>query len=214
MLQIKNISKNNNGENIFSGISTSIWPCQILGISWASGSWKTTLLRCIAWLEEIETWSIGIHDPQLQWPTLHKEWHQNISIWFVSQHLSLWPHMTLWEQISHPLRCILKMTPEEAHKKAKKWMTNWGIWMLFETFPWKASQGQKQRVAIIRSSIMKPKILLLDEVTSSLDQENSMKIMNDIQELITKNHMYCLFASHDTEILRQFSKKIYTLKKG
>ncbi len=188
MLQAKNISFSYGENQIFNDVSLSITPGSITTLIGPSGSGKTTLLRCLALLEHPDKGAIHIDDDFYSWPW--PQGKQFISpypkLTTVFQQLFLWPHMTLRENIMLPDRLSGRDRPE-ARLQLEEMVEDFEMGDFINRYPNEASLGQRQRVALARALILRPRYLLLDEITSSLDVEQVAKILGCLQKLRSKN---------------------------
>lgn len=181
--------------NISFEIHSNHSPIVILG---PSGSGKSTLLRCINFLEKFDG-NITLNDIPLSYKNIRK-YRKNFG--FVFQESGLFPNMTALQNIIYTPIKEYNENKENVTSDALELMRKFGIYDKKDSYPHNLSGGQKQKVSIIRSLILKPKILFFDEPTSALD-------VNSIETLITmlseiKKTTSIVIVTHDTE----FGKKI------
>lgn len=161
-----------------------------------SGCGKSTLLRCMALLESIQEGTIDFDGE----PVLHAHCAPNpdnslrLNIGLVFQHLYLWPHLSVLENICLPLR-MQGVSEHNAHEQAKAMIERFGLVQKLQEYPNFLSGGQQQRVALARAFVHSPKLLLLDEITSDLDEDNANKVMQAI-ETIAAGGTTIVIASH------------------
>lgn len=207
MLVIRNLSlsklKNRNSFSILSNISLSIESGRITLLLGKSGSGKTSLLRCMAQLEDGYTGSIAYQDKDLR-RFSPKERSQAIG--FVAQNYALFPLMTVLDNCAHPLQKVLGQTKEEAYAQVDKKLGAFGMQALRHSFPYELSGGQQQRTAIIRALLLNPQFLLFDEPSSALDPENTELLIAILHELI-KEGKGVVIASQDMD----FAEKVLDL---
>ena len=137
----------------------------------------------------------------------------NGKVGMVFQNFNLFPHYTVGQNISMPLRTILKMKKELAAQKAKDLLNKVHILDKFEQYPNSLSGGQKQRLAIARALAMEPEIIIFDEPTSSLDPELAHEVFETIKDL-AKEGQTMLIVTHQINAVRRFASRIVFLNKG
>jgi len=174
-----------------------------------SGAGKTTLLRIIAGLTkpkegriEIdgETWFDSVKNINL--PIQYRK------IGFVFQDSNLFPHMTILENLEYA--CADK----DEQKEIDQWLSIMNLKGLKNQKPDKISVGQKQRVALIRALLNKPKILLLDEPLSGLDVSSRLNLQDEIIKVYQKTKITTILVSHDLSEVFKLSKMVYVLERG
>lgn len=183
MLSCTDIQKsfNNNTLHILRGVSCNVPPGQITCLIGPSGSGKTTLLRSLGLLEYPDQGRIQIDDKVHEFPraanaATPSPWPE---LTVVFQSLFLWPHLSLFENIALPARNVIKNEGELADR-INDLAVAFDMTEYLHRFPNEASLGQRQRVALARALILKPKYVLLDEITSALDVEQIEKILHHL----------------------------------
>ena len=202
MIEIKNLTKSYDKKCILKNINLKINDNEQVSIIGKSGCGKSTLLRCIARLEKIDKGQILIDNENVN---NIKEFYNKVGMVF--QSFNLFENMTVLENlIIAPVK--LKMqTKKEAIKLAKNYLKEINLENKINEYPKNLSGGEKQRVAIIRALMEKPKILLLDEPTSSLDPQMKKEVL----ELVTKlkdYNMTIIVVSHELNFVKDFSSRI------
>lgn len=202
MIEIKNLTKSYDKKCILKNINLKINDDEQISIIGKSGCGKSTLLRCIARLEKIDKGQILIDNENIN---DIKNFYNKVGMVF--QSFNLFENMTVLENlIIAPVK--LKMySKQEALKLAKNYLKEINLENKIDEYPKNLSGGEKQRVAIIRALMEKPKILLLDEPTSSLDPQMKKEVL----ELVTKlkeYNMTIIVVSHELSFVKDFSSRI------
>lgn len=166
MLELRKINKAFGKKNIFENLDLNIPDGEILAIVGPSGGGKTTLLRMLAGLEKADSGTFLLDGKAFN-PTALNEQEQVVGVVF--QDFQLFPHLSVFENITLAPKLVLKETQAVYSKKAEKLAAQLGLEDLLQSYPYQLSGGQKQRVAIARAMAMDPQVLAYDEPTSALD---------------------------------------------
>jgi polar amino acid transport system ATP-binding protein len=203
MLSLKNISKYFQNKLVVNDVSFDVKPGEVVVLLGKSGVGKSTILRILCGLETNEFGSITLDNKDIP----------SQSVGMVFQEFNLFPHLTVEENITLPLRKVGGKTEKEAKEIAQNFLETFQLTAQAQLRPQKLSGGQKQRVAFARTLAMQPKILCCDEPTSALDPILTSKIAQKINELAQQGLMIIL-ATHDTELIKQIKCTIYLMKDG
>ena len=182
------------GVKAVDGLSFEVHDKEVVAIVGASGSGKSTVLRCINRLEQPTGGTIifdgtDIMDPSVDLNSIRSE------IGFVFQSFELFPHLKVLSNVSVALELVRGMSTEDATKQAKKILNELDLGDKFDFYPGQLSGGQKQRVAIARALSMDPKMILFDEPTSALDPELIGYVLDTIRQLADKG-MTMIVVTH------------------
>lgn len=200
MLTIDHLTKYwNNGTIALEDITFTAHPSSIIALIGSSGSGKSTLLKIIAKLTSYNKGKI-----------LYPE-ASNIGMVFQSP--SLWPHLTLIENVSIPLKVISGKSESDSTQIAENILVEWGLKDRLNAYPAELSGGQQQRGALARALVMNPAILCLDEVTSALDPELTASIFRKISALKQLNTI-TLIATHHLGFVKKHTDYVIFLEKG
>jgi len=214
MLKLKNVTREFvNGETrerILKGVSLEINACDFALILGKSGSGKSTLLNILSGLDAEYEGEVLFKGRELKTEDLDN--YRKNDIGFVFQSFNLIPHMTVFENIMVPLELDKSMNKKQKAEKVKVLLKKLDIEKLSSANVKTLSGGEKQRVAIARALVNNPRILVADEPTGALDEKNSTKIKEILQE-IAQSGTAVVVVTHD-EDFKQYANKIYDMKNG
>lgn len=168
MIELKKVSKAFGDKKVINGLDLTIPDGQTMAIVGPSGGGKTTLLRILAGIEKADSGNFYLDGTSFD-PFELKTKEQVVGVVF--QDFQLFPHLSIFDNITLAPKMVLKQSKEEYTKKAKELAISLGISDLLDNYPYQLSGGQKQRVAIARALAMNPRVLAYDEPTSALDPE-------------------------------------------
>lgn len=208
ILELKNVSKRLNNEIIFSNINLKIKKGEVISIIGESGVGKTTLLKCINKLLDIDEGTIYFNNKNIKDLDLIES---RTKIGLVFQEYNLFENLNVFENLMIGLLKIKKMDRKTAESKVDSILHYLKLKNKKFNYPKELSGGQKQRVAIARTLLMKPDIMLLDEPTSALDKEMKDSVLNIIKEIVNED-MTLIIVSHEDEFIKKISDNIYQLK--
>ena len=219
MIEAKNIYKNYGSVEVLKGIDLHIAEGEIVSIIGKSGAGKTTLLQILGLLDAPTNAKqngsfLGINGEQNVFDISEeaKAKVRNYNIGFIFQQHQLIPEFTALENILIPVY-IAKQDIQEYQKTAIEIATKLNINHRLEHKPNQLSGGEKQRIAVIRSLIMNPKIILADEPTGSLDSKNKIELQNILWNIRDEYKKTIVIVTHDKE-LAQKSDRIIEIQDG
>ena len=182
MIKVRNLHKSFDQLKVLRGITTEIDKGEVVVIIGASGSGKSTFLRCLNLLEIPQKGEIIVDGVNICAPGVNlNRVRQNMGMVF--QHFNLFPHKTALENISLAPLQVKKTAPQEARLLALTQLEKVGLREKADAYPRHLSGGQQQRVAIARALAMRPKVMLFDEPTSALDPEMIKEVLNVMKQL-------------------------------
>ena len=210
-LEVKKIKKSYGSTQVLDNISLSLLKNSTFGIIGESGSGKSTLVKIILNILKRDSGSVSLINKNLEKKLLTRP-NKQVSAVFQDSLSSLNPKMTIRQILFEPLN-ILKIKRKDSIvldmlNKVDLKET------LLDRFPNQISGGQRQRVSIARAIITKPKILILDEPTSSLDLDVQEKIIQLVLKVKEENNLSLLFISHDLSVINKVSDYIGVMYKG
>jgi polar amino acid transport system ATP-binding protein len=207
-----NLKKSYDTKVVLDGVDLEVFPGQIVAVIGSSGSGKSTVLRCVNLLEDIQDGQIFLEGVEISEPDVDQDKVRE-QIGLVFQSFNLFGHLSILENITLALIHVKKMSKEEARKKALNWLERIGLADKADSYPDKLSGGQQQRTAIVRAIAMEPKVLLLDEVTSALDPELVGEVLSLIKDLKASGTTI-LMATHELSFAREVADWVIFLEKG
>ena len=210
ILKMRNVSKCYKDELIFKNVNFELKKGDVISIVGKSGCGKSTMLKCINKLEEINSGEImfnGVNINEIPLTVLRQK------IGIVFQEYNLFDHLTVIENLTLALIKIKKYSLNRSLKLARDVLKKIDLLDKQDKYPDELSGGQKQRVAIARTLLMKPEIILLDEPTSALDKEMKESVLNLIKEMV-KEDMTLIIVSHEENFVENVSDKIFKLDKN
>ena len=176
-----------------------------------SGGGKTTLLQIIAAILPADRGEIYRFGEKLDYD---RKWPNDSRIGYVFQENRLFPHLSAIENCTLALVHAKKLTRRSAEKQTIDLFEKLHIVDIAHKFPHNISGGQKQRVAIARTLVLQPNLLILDEVTSSLDPENIANLLDVIDDYHASSGATCIFSTHHLGFARSFADRILFLSNG
>jgi polar amino acid transport system ATP-binding protein len=211
-LRIENVHKAFGKNEVLRGIDLDVAEHGVVCLIGSSGSGKSTLLRCVNVLEPIDQGRILVGGLDITEPGVNvNEVRKGIGIVF--QAFNLFPHMTVLANVTLGPRKALGLSRAQAEAEALELLDRFGLAGRKDDYPDRLSGGQQQRVAILRALAMKPKLMLLDEVTSALDPELVGEVLQLIQEL-AEGGMTMLVATHEMGFARDIAHRVCFLDAG
>ncbi len=199
-ISVRNLYKKFKNDEILKGIDLDIERGEVISIIGASGGGKSTFLRCLIGLEDINSGTINTPDKS--------------KMGMVFQSFNLFPHKTAVQNIMESLIVVDKMDRKKAREIALNLLEKVGLKDKADFYPKTLSGGQKQRVAIARALAKNPEVLLFDEPTSALDPEMVKEVQNVISFLRDNSNITMVIVSHEIDFVNQISDRIVVFEKG
>jgi len=212
LLNATNIHKCFGELEVLKGIDLSLKRGEVVCLIGASGSGKSTFLRCLNFLE-IPTSGTVTFDGKAIDPQKTDLNSVRAKMGMVFQHFNLFPHMNVKANITTAMKLVKKLSKDECHQKAKELLDQVGLSDKIDEHPARLSGGQKQRVAIARALAMEPKIMLFDEPTSALDPETVEGVLKAMRDLAS-NGMTMVVVTHEIGFARAVADRVCFLHEG
>jgi polar amino acid transport system ATP-binding protein len=197
---------------VLRGIDLEVAEHEVVCLIGASGSGKSTLLRCLNLLEPIDAGRIAIDGEEVTARGVDVN-RLRRGIGIVFQSYNLFPHMSVLRNVTLAPTRALGLSRREAEAQATELLERFGLGDKRREYPDRLSGGQQQRVAIVRALAMRPRLMLLDEVTSALDPELVAEVLNVIRELAAGG-MTMLIATHEMSFARDIANRVCFLDAG
>jgi len=211
-LRVEGLQKSFDRLAVLRGIDLEVGEHEVVCLIGASGSGKSTFLRCINLLEPINAGRIFIEGEEITARGVDvNRIRQRVGIVF--QAFNLFPHMSVMRNVTLAPIEALGLSRSEAEALASDLLGRFGLADKSREYPDRLSGGQQQRVAIVRALAMKPDVMLLDEVTSALDPELVAEVLNVIRELAAGG-MTMVIATHEMGFARDIANRVCFLDEG
>jgi polar amino acid transport system ATP-binding protein len=222
MVKLVNVRKSFGDLEVLKGINLEVKQGEVVCIIGASGSGKSTMLRCLNHLERISDGEIYIEDELSDKRGNNKDLMkidpvkvQSLctDLGMVFQNFNLFPHLTVLENVTIAPLIVKKNDKKAAETKALDLLSMVGLSEKKDEYPSRLSGGQQQRVAIARALAMEPKIMLFDEPTSALDPELVGEVLATMRQLAEKG-MTMLIVTHEIGFAREVADRVIFMDGG
>lgn len=214
IIETHDLKKHYKGSSIkaLDGVSLQVRRGEVVVIVGPSGSGKSTFLRSLNLLEMPTGGSIIFDGVDITDKHVNINRHRQ-KMGMVFQHFNLFPHMTVLKNLTSAPMKLLKLSKEEAEKKAMQLLARVGLADRAESYPSTLSGGQKQRIAIARALAMSPEVMLFDEPTSALDPEMVGEVLDLMKELAAEG-MTMVVVTHEMGFAREVADRVIFMSDG
>ncbi len=211
-VRLEGVRKSFGDLEVLRGVDLEVDDHDVICLIGASGSGKSTMLRCINVLEPIDAGRIVVHGAEItaEGVDLNAVRRQ---IGIVFQSFNLFPHMRVIDNVTLAPRKVLRTPAERADAEARQLLGRFGLSDKADEYPDRLSGGQQQRVAIVRALAMQPDVMLLDEITSALDPELVAEVLDVVRELAAGG-MTMVLATHEMGFARDIATRVCFLDEG
>ena len=212
LLWLDGVRKDFGAHQVLTGVDLEVEEQEVVCLIGASGSGKSTMLRCINLLETVDDGTIWLDGRDITDPRVDvNDVRRHVGIVF--QAYNLFPHITVLGNVTLGPRRSKHVRRDEAEATARALLDRFGLADKAGAYPDSLSGGQQQRVAVIRAMAMRPRLLLLDEITSALDPLLVAEVLDVIAEL-KEEGMTILMATHEMDFARRVADRIVFLDNG
>lgn len=212
MIRAVDVHKTYGNLHVLKGVSTTIEKGEVVTILGASGSGKSTFLRCLNLLEVPNKGNIFIEEVDIVQPNIDINLIRK-NVGMVFQQFNLFPHMTALQNIMLAPMKVKNINSSKVKEIALELIHKVGLSDKANAFPRQLSGGQQQRVAIARALAMQPKIMLFDEPTSALDPEMINEVLSVIQNLALEG-MTMVIVTHEMGFAREVANRVLFFDDG
>ncbi len=212
LIKVDNLCKSFGDVEVLKGINAEIRKGDVMVVIGASGSGKSTFLRCLNLLEEPTSGSICFEGVDITDPSVNINLHRQ-KMGMVFQQFNLFPHMTVLKNMTLGPIKLLKQSKEEATANAMKLLERVGLADRADAYPSQLSGGQKQRIAIVRALCMNPDVMLFDEPTSALDPEMVGEVL-EVMKQLAKDGMTMVVVTHEMGFAREVGTGVVFVDDG
>lgn len=211
MIKVRGLHKSFGKLEVLKGIDIHIREREVVVVIGASGSGKSTFLRCLNKLEDITSGEVVIDgiplDSEANVNAIRRE------VGMVFQRFNLFPHMTALENVALAPQIVRKLNKKEAEEIGLELLHKVGLADKINEYPRRLSGGQQQRVAIARALAMKPKVMLFDEPTSALDPEMVGEVLAVMRDL-AREGMTMVVVTHEMGFAREVGDRLIFIDEG
>ena len=215
MLEVKNLKKSFGTNEVLKGIDFKVDKGEVVVILGASGSGKTTMLRCLDFLERVDQGTIVIDGDKKDMSHIsRKEIKQlRMEMGYVFQNFNLFNNMTALENVMEGLVTARKLDKNEARQIAMNMLEKVDLADRADYYPQELSGGQQQRVAIARAIAPSPRLILFDEPTSALDPVLTVEVLDTIKKL-AKEGITMVVVTHEMDFAREIASRVVFMADG
>ena len=212
IIEVRDLYKKFDSVDVLRGITTEIRRGDVLCVIGASGSGKSTFLRCLNRLEEPTSGNIVFDGVSLTDKGVDLNLHRQ-KMGMVFQQFNLFPHLSILKNLTLAPMMLKGISREAAEEKAMALLARVGLADRANDYPDMLSGGQKQRVAIVRALCMEPEVMLFDEPTSALDPEMVGEVLDVMKELAAMG-MTMIVVTHEMGFAREVANRVIFLDEG
>ncbi|MGW4838039.1 amino acid ABC transporter ATP-binding protein [Streptomyces globisporus] len=212
VLRMEAVRKSFGTSLVLGGVDLEVAPHTVTALIGASGSGKSTLLRCANLLEEVDDGAVFLDGEEITDPRADADAVRR-RIGVVFQAYNLFPHLTVLQNITLAPRRVHGLSRARAEAAARELLERLGLGAKADEYPDRLSGGQQQRAAIVRALAVRPRLLLLDEITAALDPELVGEVLGLVRE-VKEDGMTMVIATHEMAFAREVADQVCFLDAG
>ncbi|WP_432022586.1 amino acid ABC transporter ATP-binding protein [Streptomyces parvus] len=212
VLRMEAVRKSFGTSPVLRDVDLEVAPHTVTALIGASGSGKSTLLRCANLLEEVDDGAIFLDGEEITDPRADADVVRR-RIGVVFQAYNLFPHLTVLQNITLAPRRVHGLSRARAEADARELLDRLGLGAKADEYPDRLSGGQQQRAAIVRALAVRPRLLLLDEITAALDPELVGEVLGLVRE-VKEDGMTMVIATHEMAFAREVADQVCFLDAG
>jgi polar amino acid transport system ATP-binding protein len=219
VVRIDGLHKSFGHLEVVKGVDLDVHKGEVVVIFGRSGSGKSTVLRCVNFIEDPTLGSIEVAGIRLEGG--HRTRHKRdqirklrLHVGMVFQQFNLFPNMTVLDNVTCAARCAKRGSDAEIAQRAKDLLDRVGLADKAGEHPIRLSGGQQQRVAIARALCMQPDVMLFNEPTSALDPELTGEVLGVMRTLATEMHMTMMVVTHEMGFAREVADRMAFFHEG
>jgi polar amino acid transport system ATP-binding protein len=222
MVKAEGVHKRFGAIEVLKGISLDVQRGEVVCLLGASGSGKSTFLRCINHLEKIDSGRLMVDGELVGYRQVGDRLHElhdrdicrhRAEVGMVFQRFNLFAHMTALQNIIEAPVHVLKQPRAQAVERARQLLARVGLADRGDAYPNQLSGGQQQRIAIARALAMSPKLMLFDEPTSALDPELVGEVL-DVMKSLARDGMTMVVVTHEMGFAREVADRVVMMDQG
>jgi len=217
VISVRTLSKRHGDRPVLSGVTADVAKGETIAIVGPSGGGKSTLLRCLNYLETFDAGTVEIAGFQLR-PNMGRDdattlREMRTKVGMVFQQFNLFPHLTALQNIVLAPMVVKKESGLRVTKRARELLARVGLADRASAYPYELSGGQQQRIAIARALAQEPEVMLFDEPTSALDPEMRDDVMEVMKDL-AKGGMTMLVVTHEMQFAHDIASRVWVIDQG
>jgi ABC-type polar amino acid transport system ATPase subunit len=217
VITVRTLSKRHGTLEVLRSIDTTVTKGETIAIVGPSGGGKSTLLRCLNYLEAFDSGEVEIAGVKLvpNMGTRHGETLRQLrtQVGMVFQQFNLFPHLTALDNVTLAPRVVRGLSAQAATERGRELLARVGLAERAGSYPHQLSGGQQQRVAIARALAQDPQVLLFDEPTSALDPEMRDEVMGVIKDLAATG-ITMLVVTHEMQFAHDVATRVWLIDRG